>query len=105
MEEILKANVPFIWNQECIDDFETLKKKLIEALILRFPNRLKKFHVHINSSAIVFIAILTQLGEENMDHSNFYASHKLNKVKMNYSTIDRKGLGMIFPFRNFSTIF
>ena len=36
MEELLRASVPFIWNKECTKSFETLKKKLINAPILRF---------------------------------------------------------------------
>ena len=38
MEEILKINNPFIWNQECTKSFKTLKNKLVKAPILRFPN-------------------------------------------------------------------
>ena len=36
------------------------EKKLIEAPILRFPDWSKKFHVHIDSSALALSPILTQ---------------------------------------------
>lgn len=38
MDKLLKINVPFIWNKECIESFEVLKKALVKAPILRFPD-------------------------------------------------------------------
>lgn len=88
MEELLKINFPFIWNQECTTTFEVLKKKLVEKPILRFPDRLNKFHVHIDASTITVREILTQPKDDNMDHPNSNANHKLNKAKRNYSMIE-----------------
>ena len=81
MGELSRENVPFIWTKECIDSFETLKRKLIEAPILRFLNWIKKFHAHINASEIEVGEILTQPRYDQMDHPNSYASRKLNKAR------------------------
>jgi hypothetical protein len=62
MDILLRENAPFIWSKECIDSFETLKRKLVEAPILRFPNCIKKFHLYIDASAIQIGAILTHGG-------------------------------------------
>lgn len=91
MEELHRANVPFILNKECIESFEILKKKLIKAPIMRFPNWSKKFRVHIDASAIAVRSIVTHPGDDHMDHPNAYASRKLNKVKRNYSATEREG--------------
>lgn len=96
MEELLKEDFTLIWNQECTYSFETLKKKLVEVPILKFLDWSKKFHVHIDASTIAVGEILTQPGEDNMDHPNAYASRKLNKHERNYSTIECEGLGMVF---------
>ena len=101
MEVLLKINVPFIWNQECIEAFETLKKILVEAPILRFPNWSKKFHVHIDASTIVVSAILTQPRDENLDHPNGYGSWKLNNTGRNYLMTEQEGLEMIFALHKF----
>lgn len=53
MEELLKINNPFIWNQKCTEAFETMKNKLVEAPILRFSDWSKKFHVQIDALGIV----------------------------------------------------
>ena len=51
-----------------------LNKNLVEAPILRFPNWSIKFHVHIDASGIAIGAILTQLGDDNMDYPIVYSS-------------------------------
>lgn len=85
LDELLRQGVEFIWSKECIDSFETLKKKLVEPPILKFPNWLIRFHVHIDASAIAVEAILAQ-PYDNVDHPNSYASWKLNSAEHNYST-------------------
>ena len=73
-----------------------LKKKLVEAPIIIFPNWSVKFHVHIDASGIEIGAILTQAGEDGMDYPIVYSSRKLNKVEHNYSTTEREALRMVF---------
>ena len=57
-----------------------LKKKLVEAPILRFPNWSIKFHVHINASGIEIGAILTQHGDDGLDYPIVYSRRKLNNA-------------------------
>jgi hypothetical protein len=38
IDELLKKEVEFQWSQECNEYFELLKRKLVEAPILRFPD-------------------------------------------------------------------
>ena len=63
---------------------------------MRFPNWTKKFHVHIEAFATIVGEIITQNGDDHMDHLNAYASWKLNQEERNYSTTRRVGIGMIF---------
>ena len=58
-----------------------LKRNLVEALIFRFHNWLNKFDFHIDTSGIPIDVILTQLGDDGLDHPNVYASKKHNKVE------------------------
>ena len=78
-----------------------LKKKLVEAPILRFPNWSIKFHIHIDASDIEIGAILTQPGDDGMDYPIVYSSQKLNKEDHNYSTKEREELGMVFALHKY----
>ena len=80
LEELHKGIQEFIWSQECVEYFELLKCKLVEAPILIFPNWSIRFPVHIDTSGIAVNARLTQPGEDIMDYPNAYASRKLNKA-------------------------
>ena len=78
---MLRDDQEFNWTEECDISFEKLKRKLVEAPILRFPNRSTKFHVHIDTSGLAIGAILTQLGDDGMDYPIVYSSRKLNKAE------------------------
>ena len=101
MEELLRADVPYHWTQECQHSFELLKRKMVEAPIRRYPDWSRKFHVHIDASGLVVNAILTQPTDDLKDQPNSYASGKLNKAERNYSTSEREALGMVFALQKF----
>ena len=81
LEELLRDDQEFNWTEEWDISFEKLKRKLVEAPILRFPNWSIKFHVHIDASGLAIGAILTQPGDDGMDYPIVYSSRKLNKLK------------------------
>ena len=74
LEEILREDQEYDWTEECDAYFNTLKKKLVEAPILRFPNWSVKFHVHIDALGIAIGAILTQPKDDGMDYTIVYSS-------------------------------
>ena len=47
--ELLREYKEFDWIEECHISFEKVKRKLVKAPILRFPNWSTKFHVHIDA--------------------------------------------------------
>ena len=80
IEQLLKEDQEYDSTEECDASFDTLKKKLVKASILRFPNWSVKFYVHIDASGIEIGAILTQPGDDGMDYPIVYISKKLNKA-------------------------
>ena len=65
---MLRDDQEFNWIEECDISFKKLKRKLVEAPILRFPNWSTKFHVHIDASGLAIGAILTQEGDDGMNY-------------------------------------
>jgi len=66
-----------------------------------FPDWKKEFHVHSDASCIALGAVLTQLGEGEIDYRIAFASQKLFKVEKNYSTTECKGLAMVYVLQKF----
>jgi hypothetical protein len=54
---------------------DILKEKMVTSPILVFLDWSKEFHVHVDASSITLGAILTQLGEGDIDHPIAIASH------------------------------
>ena len=101
MKKLLSIDVPYYYTEECQHSFELLKRKLVKEPILKFPDWLKKFHVHIDASSLAVGAILTQPADDATDHPSAYASRKSNKDERNYSTTKREALGMVFFLQKF----
>nr|GEZ33973.1 reverse transcriptase domain-containing protein [Tanacetum cinerariifolium] len=55
---LLEKDTPFVFSKDCIDDFETLKKKLIEALILVVPEWNLPFELMCDASNFAIGAVL-----------------------------------------------
>nr|GEZ91694.1 reverse transcriptase domain-containing protein [Tanacetum cinerariifolium] len=60
MTHLLEKETPFVFSKECIDAFNTLKNKLIEALILVVPNWNLPFELLCDASDYAIGAILGQ---------------------------------------------
>ena len=101
LEELLREDQEFDWTEECNISFNTLKRKLVEAPILKFLNWLIKFRVHIDTSGLAIGMILTQLGDNGMEYPIVYNTRKLNKAERNYSIIERETLGMVFVLQKY----
>ena len=74
---------------------------MVTASILVFPDLKKDFHVHVDASCITLGAVLTQVGEGELDHPIEFANRKLYKSKNNYSMAEREGLAMVYVLQNF----
>nr|GEY16130.1 reverse transcriptase domain-containing protein [Tanacetum cinerariifolium] len=60
MTRLLEKDIPFIFSQECVDAFQTLKRKLTEAPILIAPNWDIPFELMCNASDFAIEAVLGQ---------------------------------------------
>jgi hypothetical protein len=80
---------------------DTLKEKLVIALILVFLDWYKIFHVDFNASSNGLGEIIVYLGEGNIDHLVYFSSRNLSDAKKNYTTTEREGLAMVYVLHKF----
>nr|GEU64151.1 DNA-directed DNA polymerase [Tanacetum cinerariifolium] len=75
MTHLLKKETPFVFSKDCIDAFETLKKKLTEAPIL--VRKMKHFQpIH-------------------------YASKTMTEAQIHYTTTEKEMLAVVYAFEKF----
>ena len=57
------------------------------------------FHVHIDASNFAIGCVLVQLGKHNLDYPISFASCQLNEAEVNYTTMKREGLAIVYVVR------
>jgi hypothetical protein len=101
MEKLLKKDCQFTWTEECQKSLDTLKQKMVTAPILVFPDWSKEFHVHVDGSSISLGEVLAQPREGDIDHPLAFTSRNLSTAEINYTTIEREGLAMVYALQKF----
>ena len=94
LSSLTKKKVPFIWNDECQIAFDRLRKELITAPVLEFPDYTGTFILDTDASNTSLGAVLSNVinGEER---PLVYASRVLSKTETNYSTTKREALAVV----------
>nr|GEU97738.1 reverse transcriptase domain-containing protein [Tanacetum cinerariifolium] len=96
---LLEKNAPFFSN-DCIQAFQTLKKKLTEAPILIAPNWDQPFELMCNASDFAVGAVLGQRIEKHFRPIH-YASKTMTEAESNYTTTEKEMLAIVYAFEKF----
>ena len=88
------------WSVEDISAFETLKSHLTQSPILSLPNLNKKFCLRTDASGVGIAAVLCQY-HDGVAKPVCFASRKLLQREINYSTIERECLALVWGITKF----
>nr|GFB15817.1 reverse transcriptase domain-containing protein [Tanacetum cinerariifolium] len=94
MTHILEKDTPFIFSEDCIKAFQTLKQKLTEAPILIAPNWDLPFELMCDASDFTIGAVLGQRYEKHF-WAIHYASKTLTEAESNYTTTEKEMLAVM----------
>lgn len=100
LTQCLKKNKGITINQEYIDCFEKCKTLLINDPILQYPDFSKEFILRTDASNVALGAVLSQ-GTLGSDKPISYASRTLNESEINYSTIEKELLAIVWATQYF----
>ncbi|GJV90344.1 reverse transcriptase domain-containing protein [Tanacetum coccineum] len=100
MTHLLEKNTPFIFSNECIQAFQTLKKKLTEAPILIAPDWDLPFELMCDASDFAIGAVLGQRHEKHFRPIH-YASKTMNEAESHYTTTEKEMLAVVYAFEKF----
>nr|GEW82427.1 reverse transcriptase domain-containing protein [Tanacetum cinerariifolium] len=104
MTHLLEKNSPFIFSNQCIQAFRTLKEKLTEAPILVAPNWDQPFELMCDASDYTVGAVLGQRIEKHFRPIH-YANKTMNQAETNYTTTEKEMLAVVYAFENFRSFF
>nr|GFB28388.1 reverse transcriptase domain-containing protein [Tanacetum cinerariifolium] len=108
MTHLLEKNLPFIFSNECIHAFQTLKDKLTEALILIAPNWDQPFELmYAKARLLRWILLLQEFNFKVIDTQGVenYAADHLSRLENPYENVfDPKEINEAFPLETLNKI-
>nr|GEU57235.1 reverse transcriptase domain-containing protein [Tanacetum cinerariifolium] len=100
MTRLPEKDTPFIFSQECVDAFQTLKRMLTEAPILIAPDWDMPFELMCDASDFAIGAVLGQRRDKHF-RSIHYASKTMTEAKSKYTTTEKEMLEVVYAFEKF----
>nr|GEX72242.1 DNA-directed DNA polymerase [Tanacetum cinerariifolium] len=100
MTRLLEKDTLFLFSQECVEAFQTLKRKLTEASILIAPDWDLLFELMCDASDFAIGAVLGQRQEKHFRPIH-YASKTMIEAESNYTTTEKEMLAVVYAFEKF----
>ncbi|GJY30460.1 reverse transcriptase domain-containing protein [Tanacetum coccineum] len=100
MTYLLEKETPFVFSKDCIDAFQTLKKKLTEAPILVIPDWNLPFELMCDASDFAIGAVLGQRKTKHFQPIH-YASKTMTEAQIHYTTTEKEMLAVVYAFEKF----
>ena len=97
---LLEKDIPFEFDESCLEAYRILKEKLITAPIIVAPDWNIPFELMCDASDFAVGAVLGQRKNKKM-HAIYYASKTLNDAQLNYTTTEKELLAVVFAFDKF----
>src|SRR5437868_10660893 len=101
MLTLLKKDTPFLWTNKQQQAFDYLKKRLMEAPILQYPDFTRLFVLYTDASGTGLGAVLSQIDDEKRERVIAYASRSLNQAECNYRITDQECLAVVWAIKHF----
>lgn len=95
LNDLLKKDQKFQWNQEAQRAFDTLKQWFTEEPVLMMPDPTKPFQIESDASKFAFGAVLTQLDTNGARHPVAFLSKTFTPTERRYKIYDRELMGIV----------
>ncbi|GKA95557.1 reverse transcriptase domain-containing protein [Tanacetum coccineum] len=100
MTHLLEKKTPFFFSKECIESFNTLKRKLTEAPILIAPDWDLPFELMCDASDFAIGAVLGQRKNKHFQPIH-YASKTMTEAQAHYTMTEKELLAVVYAFEKF----
>lgn len=101
INNLLKNDIPFLWDKKCEDAFKKVKSEMqSDKFLVHYDPRLPLL-LATDASPYGVGAVLSHLYENGTERPIQYASQTLNATQQRYSQIDKEAYAIIFGIRKF----
>lgn len=93
---LLKKNVPFVWESKHEAEFTSLKEAIANSVMLHYPNQKNSYSVYCDASDTGIAAVLCQTESDEGDLPICFISRKLKPAEINYATVEKELLAVVY---------
>ena len=97
---LLAKDVPFEFDDECLESFNILKEALTSTPIIQPPDWSLRFEILCDASDYAVGAVLGQT-KDKIHHAIAYASKIIIEAQLNYATTEKELLVVVFAIDKF----
>lgn len=95
LNNLLKKNVPYVWDQNCQNSFQKLKQALIEKPILKLFDPKTPCQLFVDASSHGVGCVVKQVDEDGILHPIAYHSRNLRDYEKNYAITELECLAIV----------
>lgn len=92
---LLRKNAPFNWTTQCKQAFETMKKALLTAPVLSYPDPKRLFILTCDASDKAISYILGQKDDQGREYVVVYGGKSLSDAEKRYHTSEKECLAIL----------
>src|SRR5256886_9463483 len=96
----MKKGVSFVWDQQCQESFDEIKRYLTSPPVLVAPVTGKPFLLYVPSMDHSLGALLAQHNDEGHEHAIYYLSRTLLEAEHQYHPVENEYLALVFAVQN-----
>lgn len=101
LNQLTQKDVPFVWGKLQREAFERLKDCLVKAPILARPDPHKPFILDTDFQKYAVAAVLSQKGDDGLEHVIAYASKSLNKAAQKWPPYEGEMFAVVWSIDKF----
>ena len=97
--KLMKKGAPFVWDKECQNCFDSIKRYLLNPPVLAAPVKGHPLILYIAAQPSSLGALLAQYNDEGKEVACYYLSRTMVGAECNYSPIEKLCLALIFALK------
>ena len=101
LHRLTEKRTSFHWSKDCQEAFERLRKALVSAPVLAYPDYTRPFILDTDASNTGIGAVLSQVDSDGRERAIAYASRALSKPERQYCVTRRELLAVVYFVRHF----
>ena len=101
LHRLTERTSPFVWNNECQESFDQLRKRLCSAPVLAYPDFQRPFILDTDASDTGIGGVLSQVDDQGRERVIAYGSRLLTKPERKYCVTRRELLAVVTFVRQY----